>query len=334
MVMDESPTLIVDVGARFGPHPSFDNFRAPIRYVLVEADPLESDRLRREFKTPTVDVVNAAVMPIRDAERPWLRRTRNAAMSSLYSRTDVSPLYRGGAERQSQPETVEEVEVPASTLDELMHRYGQPHFLKLDTEGGEFGILASSSATAGAIGVRCEVTFTEVFADGTGTEGSFSSIHELLLRYGFHLLNLDYVGRGDVYSKFVSPCSRYGQLQSTDAVWVKPIQPMLTDDTQLLDGLRGIAYLLHNGAPDLALHYLSVPNLDSRAQAVAPKLWNHLALAVATHLYTLKWEPSQSISEHQDFWEGVFGRRFPSAHLYNADPDLNPSVRSWNLRTE
>lgn len=334
MVTDETPTLVFDVGARFGPHPSFSEYKAPIRYVLIEADPTEADKLTSDFKTPIIDVVNAAIVPQASNSRLRLQLTKNAAMSSLFMRSDVSPLYRQGAEREFQPEAVAEIDVPTTTIDELSRRFGQPHFIKLDTEGGEHGILVASHSVRDAIGVRSEVTFTEVFSDGTGAAGSFSALHNLLVSYGFTLLNIDYVGQGDYFSKFASAAGRYGQLQSTDGVWIKPIGPLLSETSSVADGLRGIAFVLHNGAADLALSLLSEPDLCSRAEVVAPKLWGHLAASVAKHLYRLKWEPSQSITEHQDCWEAIFKRSFPEAHLYNSNPELNPSVKQWNDRLE
>ena len=47
-------------------------------------------------------------------------------------------------------------------------------------------------------------------------------MHKIFLNNKFVLLNLDYDGRGDFYSKFISQDNKkYGQLESTDAVWVK-----------------------------------------------------------------------------------------------------------------
>ena len=334
MVEQEAPTVVLDIGARFGPHPSFNNYEAPIRYILVEADPEEADRLAAVYTTPLINVVNAAVVPRPMTAPLLLRVTQNAAMSSLFPRTDVSPLYLDGSNRADQPITAKEIHVPATTIDEISSEFKQPHFIKIDTEGGEYAILEASSAITKVIGIRAEVTFTEVFSDGTGAAGSFSPIHDILVAKGFSLLNLDYNGKGDYFSKFVSTKTGYGQLQSTDAVWIRPIAPMLSHDSSLVDGLRGIAYVLHNGAADLALNLLLEHNLCQRASEAAPKLWNHLANAAAKHLYSLKWEPSQSIIEHEDFWEAIFNRSYPRAHQYNNNTDLNPAIRHWNGRLE
>lgn len=334
MVNQETPTIVFDIGARYGPHPSFNGFHAPVQYVLVEADPSEADRLTALFTTPVISVVNAAVVPRPMTENLTLRLTQNAAMSSLFPRTDISPLYTEGSLRADQPATAQEVQVTATTIDELTNKFNRPHFIKIDTEGGEFAILEASSALSKVIGVRSEVTFTEVFSDGTGPSGSFSAIHDLLVSSGFSLLNLDYARKGDYFSKFVSSNSGYGQLQSTDGVWIRPIAPMLTDDSSLVDGLRGIAYALHNGAPDFALSLLSEHNLYQKGTQAAPKLWNHLAICVAKHLYSLKWEPAQSIAEHEAFWEGVFHRDYPRAHQFNNNLELNPAISNWNGRLE
>ncbi len=332
MVNRETPTIVFDVGARYGPHPSFSHFLAPIHYLLIEADPSEADRLERNYPTDAVEVINAAVVPVADEASKTLRVTTNAAMSSLFSRSDVSPLYRQGSVRRNQTEVVSELCVNTVTLDECARRFGNPHFVKVDIEGGERDILLSSDVATNAIAIRSEVTFLEVFQDGTGAAGSFAAIHAGLVERGFMLLNLDYDGRGDASSKFVSATQRYGQLQSTDAVWVRPIEPLLNSPPTVLDGLRGIVFLMHNSAPDVAIDLLSSFTLKKLAAEEAPLLWSHLSDLVARHLYSIKWDPAQSVRDHKTLWESMFERDYPEMHQYNNSPRLNPNIDLWKQR--
>jgi hypothetical protein len=46
-------TVVADIGARYGIHPSWNGFDAPLRYVAFEPDTEEAERLRALYsKTP------------------------------------------------------------------------------------------------------------------------------------------------------------------------------------------------------------------------------------------------------------------------------------------
>ena len=43
-------SVILDIGARYGIHPSFKNFGGENIILLVEADKFEADRLKKRYK--------------------------------------------------------------------------------------------------------------------------------------------------------------------------------------------------------------------------------------------------------------------------------------------
>ena len=57
-------TTVADVGARYGIHPSWNGYDAPLRYIAFEPDPEEAGRLRGAYEsTPffTYEVLETAL---------------------------------------------------------------------------------------------------------------------------------------------------------------------------------------------------------------------------------------------------------------------------------
>ena len=94
--------------------------------------------------------------------------------------------------------------------------------MKIDVEGMEPKILLNSNKIfKSLIAVRSEVSFVKIFNDKKNKYGTFLELHKKLLDENFILLNLDYDGSGDFFSKYISQNSKFGVLQNTDAVWIK-----------------------------------------------------------------------------------------------------------------
>ena len=43
-------TVVLDAGARYGIHPTWNNFGGELRYIMFEPDPAESTRLRTKYQ--------------------------------------------------------------------------------------------------------------------------------------------------------------------------------------------------------------------------------------------------------------------------------------------
>ena len=137
-----------------------------------------------------------------------------------YKRSFMSDEIFNWNERKNEMNVVEEVEVEAIDLNTFTKKISHKvDFLKIDTEGTEFEILSNFNYFDEIIAIRSEVCFDRLFENIE--KDTFSKIHNHLLDHSFVLLNLDYDGRGDYYSRFISSKEKYGILQSTDAIWIK-----------------------------------------------------------------------------------------------------------------
>jgi FkbM family methyltransferase len=311
-------TTIVDIGARYGLHPSWKNYRSPAVYHLVEADPEECGRLKKRYeKFTNVHVHNIAILDRTGTTK--LLILSNPAMSGTSLRRDISPLY--WKERGSQTNIVQEREIECIDLNSFRSSIGSRiDFLKLDTEGTEFDVLKNYAHLDELLGVRSEVCFDRLF-DGVRLD-TFSSIHSLMLDAGFVLLNMDYNGKGDYFSRMISSNGRYGILLSSDAVWIKkPLSVLDTEDAVKI--LKMVLFLFRNHAPDLALWMLE-KGRESIVSAEESSLKEYAKYCTVTHFYTIKWEPSQNVQEHKAFFESVFQDEYPEMNKFNESLTYNP----------
>ena len=304
-------TNVVDIGARYGLHPTWKNNHDQIMFYLIEADPEEAKRLKIKFKDKEkVKIFNYAIMQKKGDYQ--LKILNNPAMSQTEERLDTSPLF--WEEKKYQTNIEKSVNVNGITLNEFRRKINKAiHFLKLDTEGSEYLILKKFNFFHELLGIRCEVSFCRTFA--SQTNDTFSSIHKLLLSNNFVLLNIDYDGKGEHYSKYVNNHERYGILQTTDAVWIKNPQYIL-QSKNAFDILNYVNFLFKNNSPDLGLYILEKKK-ESIQSYNETKQFKFAAYLTATYFYNLKWIPNQNIHEHKKFYENVFNLDYPSMNQFN-----------------
>ena len=316
--------LVLDVGARYGLHPTWKNLKAPARFVLVEADPEECHRLQARYKDrPSVEIHQIALGSHNGSVDLLIRG--NPAMSGLLNRNSISPLYVNT--RSAQEEVIKSVQVESTTLDTFQQATGHDFdFLKLDTEGNEHLILEGCQDLSKFIGIRSEVSFDEIFDSAIegDREGTFSRIHGRLRREGFVLLNLDYIGAGDFYSSMLRSDERYGVLQSTDAVWIKDPK-VLAERAESSIILKAVIFLFRNNASDVALWLLENAHADlTHSPSELDLILDCARSETIRHLYQLKWIPGQDIREHEKWFERVFRVDYPVMNEFNDDPTFNP----------
>lgn len=126
---------MLDVGARYGLHPSWKNLGALAEFVLVDADPAECARLRKRYQGhPNVIVVEKA---LGDTDGTATLMVRSSpAMTGILKRNAISPLHSGS--RLGQEDVVETLIVEQQTMDSFLQRHRYSHdFVKPDTEGNE-----------------------------------------------------------------------------------------------------------------------------------------------------------------------------------------------------
>ena len=322
------PTVVIDAGGRYGLHPSWKPFRAPLRYVLFEPDHVEAERLSAKYARRGAEVT---VEPLALAERDGSLRInffRNRAMSSSAERRPLSALYQG--ERSAEVTIVESVDVVATSIDTYAReRDLAVDFLKLDTEGTEFEILRGSveQLEHDVLGVRAEVSFERTFV---GKE-LFGSLHEFMLDRDFYLLNLDYEGRGDYQNEYARIDRRYGILSSTDAVWLRS-RNGLFDALDARDGpevrvLKYAAFCFHNNAPDVAIDVLLEARKKRGLSFIALRgdgLYAHVDVLVQHHLYSLKWVPGQSLRGSAVVYSDIFEAEMKTVNEFMESLELNP----------
>jgi hypothetical protein len=235
----------------------------------------------------------------------------NSAMSGIHLRRDITPIYRESS-RLIQVTQKKKQKVKCISLNSLSEEIGTIDFLKIDTEGSEFTILRDFQKLDSLIGIRCEINFDRLFDNGE--ESSFLKIHELLIKNNFQLLNLDYIGKGDWYSKFVSSEMRYGVLQSTDAVWIKKLELFTNQSPKQI--ISTALFCILNNAPDVCLYLLEKYSEIIHLNLLDTYLVK-LKYEVVRHFYKLKWVPGQEISEHKIFFERIFKEKYPEGVMYN-----------------
>lgn len=144
-------SLVFDVGAHLGDRTAaFSSLGA--RVIALEPQPRVAVWLRRLVgRRSGVEIVEEAVGPSEGTARLAVSR-RNPTVSTL------SRLWRDQMpERNSGFEGVrweDEVEVPMTTLDALVDRFGLPDFCKLDIEGYEAEALEGLSRAVPALSLE------------------------------------------------------------------------------------------------------------------------------------------------------------------------------------
>lgn len=317
-------TTVLDIGARYGIHPTWKKFTGEKQFILLEPDQDEFKRLIKKYKAyKDIWVLNNGISDRN--EKIKLNIFNNPAMSSVLKRRNISPLF--WTMRQKQIKIKKKKIINCLSLDNFIEKYKLTvDFLKIDVEGMEPKILLNSNKIfKSLIAVRSEVSFAKIFNDKKNKYGTFLELHKKLLDEDFILLNLDYDGTGDFFSKYISQNSKFGVLQNTDAVWIKNFDH-IKNSSEPLKLLKLISFLLLNNATDLAL-YLLEKNYKKHSnfkKFEKTKLLKFIKKNILIHLYNLKWVPGQNINEHKLFYEKIFREKYLSESAYNENLDINP----------
>jgi FkbM family methyltransferase len=317
-------TTVLDIGARYGVHPSWKLFTGEKKIILLEPDKSESERLKKKYKNfNDIKIFSQGIHP--SSKNIYLNIFENPAMSSTFLRNNISPLF--WHEKKQQLKIKKKIKIKCVTLDEFISIYSiKANFLKIDIEGLEPEILEySKKIFDNLIGIRSEVSFIDIFRSKKNYCGTFSKLHEIMVNNGFVLLNLDYRGNGDFFSKYISPKENYGILQNTDAVWVKNPSYVIkyADDIYTL---KIASFLILNNGADLALYLLEKLSKKFRKfkRLRKTKLYNFIYISILKHFYKLKWIPGQSIKEHKFLFEHIFYDKYLTMNEFNENNEINP----------
>jgi hypothetical protein len=246
-------------------------------------------------------------------------------MSSVLARNNVSPLFWG--EKKKQLKIKKKVKISCLGLDDFLKLEKiNVNFLKIDVEGLEPEIIESSQKIFdNLIGVRSEVSFINIFESKNHISGTFSYLHKIMINKGFILLNFDYSGKGDFFSKYISSQENYGILQNTDAVWIKnPLYVINHADEIYI--LKMASFLILNNGIDLALYLLNKLSKKYKKfnNLKKTQLYKFVNISILKHFYKLKWLPGQNIEEHKKTYERIFNEEYLTMNEFNESIEINP----------
>ncbi len=210
------PFVLIDIGARRGFHPIFNNLKSIIKIGFEpekkECDLLNSNKNNNEYYYPVA---------LSDAEQKILfYNSKNLGASGL-----LKPNYDyfsrfAGAENL---EITSKDEVQTTTLDNFskLNQINDLDFMKIDTEGFDLMILKGAEEIIKnfCLGVQSEVYFNPVRENLP----YFGKIHELMEEYGLNLYVLEPLKNGKrkyIEKKNIHPFS-YGQILSGEAIFLR-----------------------------------------------------------------------------------------------------------------
>lgn len=147
-------TLIFDVGANMGDHAEVFSRLSP-QVVCVEPDLTNCAILKARFPQRKVTVVPKAV-----SDSIGIASFHVQGEGSAYntlSQKWVDVLTDVERSRYEATRFTGEIPVETTTLDALIHQYGQPDFIKIDVEGFELAVVRGLSVPVKMLSVECNL---------------------------------------------------------------------------------------------------------------------------------------------------------------------------------
>lgn len=243
-------TVVVDVGGRYGLHPSWRGFEAPLDYRMFEPEPVEAARLTRKYAArKDVTVLAEALGAVPDSTLELFITAHRGYVGA--SPPNPDSLWFG-AVRPGEGAVEGTITVPATTLDAyLAATRSRADFLKIDVEGHELAVLEGAAAALDRVlALRIEVQFDISFGAQTASE----ILSHLIDKRGFRLMRLDYDGRGQPLS-YLAVDGNYGALCGCDAVFVRKLPSIEAwgGEDAVAGLVKSAAFALRNGMPDHAV---------------------------------------------------------------------------------
>jgi FkbM family methyltransferase len=311
---------ILDIGGRYGVHPSFSEIEKISNIYLFEPEAKEFTRLKKKYCiNNSVCVENLGLTnEVKSGQRDILNITNHTGLSSVKDRNlEISINISEEASK-----ILERQEIQLISGDQYCKEKGiEPDFIKIDVEGMEIDVLDGlKHSLSKSVGIRCEVSFDDIFFSG---EPQFNKISDLLFRHNFKLLNFDYEGKGNSFSRYIDPCKKYGILQSTDAVWIKNpfnLEKYYRDDLMIA---KAIIFAYINNSVDLSISLLEKINMRELREN-NQEIYQFIKKIVVNHFYKIRWVPSINQAEVENFYEKIFEEKLPKYSQFNESTEFNP----------
>jgi FkbM family methyltransferase len=327
-------TVVADVGARYGIHPSWNGFDAPLRYVAFEPDSEEAVRLRALYtKTPhfSYEVLEKALDKTKGVRDFHLLKHRG--LSSCLKPDLTSECFRHLKPGQAEIEKI--IPITTERGDAVFGTLGiVPDFLKVDTEGTEQDAIEGFEGllAKGVLGIRSSCNFQPCFHG----QRLFSESHDYLLKHGYMLLNLDYKGYGyprlGLFRKpdpIENEDFRYGVLVAADAVWIRRAETLKDlfkgEQATTIAALKLSYFCFLNNAPDMAVDILREEAVAKRLSAGVcdTRLFKSLRLKSARFLGRYRTVPDRQWERVQGIFSTIFGVEL------GGGSDFYPQVNAW-----
>ena len=317
--MSSITTVVIDAGARYGVHPSWDRFGGELQYLAFEPDVDEARRLQEASTRDGVEVVNLALAGERGTRT--LNITRHRGYCSFLEPDPEAEWFK--RYRPGEGEIEKRVQIETDTIDNVLQQRGAAaDFLKVDTEGTELEILqgAAGQLSSSVLGVRTSAYFQACYKG----QPLFAEMHAYLSEKGFFLLNLDYVGRGVPRNSFFrnpDPLSvdstRYGTLIGTDGVWLLDLNKR---ELNTIEALKYAAFAMLNFGPDVALDTLlahcRVKGGPIDATLAGTRLFKTVRRMCAEFLGRYRVYPDRQWDEARETFQSIFGMELAGADKY------------------
>jgi FkbM family methyltransferase len=310
---------ILDVGAKFGVHPSNLPLLKFAEHLLIEADTHECAYLEKKYEDyENIKCINALVTSKSDYE---INPTKDLL---IYAHPGADSIFEPDPEnlywskfRNGSATITDKLQIQTTTLDKICNEHEfRPSYLKIDIEGAEVLALQGSSHILGnhILCVRIEVEFVSLYKNH---EPSFSEIFKILSSHGFVLINFDLaINSFSPFSEFHAS-TLFGQLNGGDCIFVKnPNNLSELSNVQLLDYAL---FCLLNNIEDLAIKVLldcsSLEPFINRFKNQDSSINLRIAFLekkVASLFFSLKDKPRFSMESFREPWAKIFGTEWIS----------------------
>ena len=312
-------TIVMDVGARYGMHPTWRAYKGNTKYLMFEPDGVEASRLRSNLDKDVFEIFETA-LDKQEGERTFYL-LKHRGLSSFLKPDLNSECFRRLKPGQAGIE--KEIKIKTRTIDALMDERGiKVDFLKVDTEGTEHDVIEGASAQLDdcILGVRSSCNFQPCFVG----QKLFSATHDYLMAKGFVLLNLDYRGYG--YPRLglfrkpdpIEPEDfRYGILVAADGVWIRNPEwcaKRYGEDQESHDFsiLKLAAFCLLNNAADVGIDILREHVVARRGGKMAQtimrtRLYAGLQFDVANFLGRWRTVPDEQWERVRTIFKDIYG---------------------------
>lgn len=184
-LLDGRRVLLLDIGARGGPHHRWRRFHQLVDMIGFEPDREECERLNRQrnASAPRRRFLPHALSST-DGTRPFFICREPGCSSLLKPNTTFVEVFHFGAAMA----VVGTCDIEVTTLDSVCQREGlRPDVIKIDTQGAELDVLLGAGRVLErTLVLETEVEFNPQYLD----QALFADVDRLLRSRGFLLLGL------------------------------------------------------------------------------------------------------------------------------------------------